>query len=845
MRSLTIAGVVRPWNEIERNTLKIDRALTYQVDSCSFRIAGAQPIEGSEVIIEDNGERLFAGIIVKSELSKTSQDKMLKVYQVDCDDYTILLDRKLVVEVYENMSASDIFLDIVAKYCPDFTVGGVQPNAPVIESTGTDFNYIHPSECFRWLCDYTGWHWQPDYFKDLQFFNTESLALPAPISLQIGGQFRFGKHSFDRQGLRNRIYVRGGTMLSDPQPVEWKADGVATIWGIPFKPHDISFDNVLGKIGVSGTAYSIGIENFSEDTATKDFLLNFQEKYIKKNLASTPAEGATISFMAKQDIQVITIVDDLASQAAIAAIEGGDGIYEHVIVNDKLMTLEAAEAAGEADLREYANPKVKGNFSTQVTGWMPGQIISINLPDRGIVGTYLIQRVTIEPSSPTYWTYSVEYGGRLIGIPDLLKALVSSQQKKQLNDTEILQRVISVTESIGVSDELVITERALPYLVEESAEYWVKEGGETFTHTETDTADFDGTHSDTEAVSDKVQLTAGPSGGYTSDLCTGGTAISGGDYNASLTKDKAYDDNESTPWCSQQVGTNISGVAYIGYDFGVTKHIRRVRIKKPGTDFSVSSIKVQRSSNGADWSDVQIIAPAAATGWETFDISASGVSRYWRLLANANLTGTNYWAVYEIEMMEEGVAYNASGTYTTLEIDPSAVGVANAATLTYEKTTPANTTLTVDYRIYNGSAWGDWQFDVASGVTIIAQGTTLTGYKVQARFNLATTDTAVTPSLNSLTVEVTPSIQIEFDSVGTNLNIWQPGSLPWAQPQYRTSEDGTIWGDWQDVSPLPRVYEVFFPGRVQVKSSSPVEIYNWKKPWEETDAVCGMVVVSN
>ena len=61
--------------------------------------------------------------------------------------------------------------------------------------------------------------------------------------------------------------------------------------------------------------------------------------------------------------------------------------------------------------------------------WQPGQIVEINLPDRGIQGEYLIQRVTTSPLTSKLWTFRVEYGGRLFGIADFLQALVSAQQK--------------------------------------------------------------------------------------------------------------------------------------------------------------------------------------------------------------------------------------------------------------------------------------------------------------------------------------------------------------------------------------------------------------------------------
>jgi len=455
-RHLYIAGVDRV-GDLEKGSLRIEQALTFQIDTCSFSIKGEQPAEGEEIVIESAGERMFAGIIVKSSLSRSFSDRSINVWNVDCDDYTALLDRKLVIETYENMSASDIFLDIVAKYCPGFTTNGVQMDAPNIEYIV--FDYLRPSECFKELCDYIGWHWQPDYYKDLQFFSAEALASPAPMVLEPGGRFKFGRHSIDTQGLRNRVYVRGGTMLSDFWTYEVKADGTARAWILPHKPHEIS-------LTISETPVTVGIENLHEET-NYDYMMNYQEKYIRcSEHTPTPVAGATISATYKYDIDVITMVEDLASQEAIALVQGGDGGYEHVIVDDSLSTIEAAEAAGLADLREHANPRVKGNFSTEADGWHPGQLVQINLPDRGVTGTYLVQRVTLSPvlSTPNVWSYKIDYGGRLLGIADFLKAMVSAQQKKQLNETSVLHEFIYGRERLGVRDQLITAPRALPYV---------------------------------------------------------------------------------------------------------------------------------------------------------------------------------------------------------------------------------------------------------------------------------------------------------------------------------------------------------------------------------------------
>jgi len=99
--------------------------------------------------------------------------------------------------------------------------------------------------------------------------------------------------------------------------------------------------------------------------------------------------------------------------------------------------------------------------------WQPGQIVEINLPDRGVEGEFLIQRVTIIPtwSNPSIWTFRVEYGGRLLGIADFLKALVSAQQKKRvIEPSKSIQKYIYGEETLTVGDELITATRGLPFV---------------------------------------------------------------------------------------------------------------------------------------------------------------------------------------------------------------------------------------------------------------------------------------------------------------------------------------------------------------------------------------------
>lgn len=450
--TFTIAGSDRTYDVLI--DWSIEQVLTSQEDSCSFVIkAGEPPVSGDELIVRDGQTKIFAGIIdeIKADF-KTSQ---VTFYECTARDYSYVIDRRLVVENYKNQSADAILRDIVNKYVPGFTVSNVSQEAPVIEVM--PFYYKRPSDCFKDLCKYVGWEWYVDYEKDLHFFNPMELGQQAPIVINNDSNIRKLKHEIDTSTLRNRVYVNGGTMLSDPQVIQWKADGVGRTWVLPWEPYDFSLQ-------IGGIAKTVGIESVDEETDC-DYLLKQKDKYLRASAQTqTPADGITIQLTAKQAIDVITVVEDLASQQAIAAMQGGDGVYEHYVSDDALVTVEAGEAAGTADLLQHANPKVKGSFDTEIPGWEPGQLVYIDLPARGISGTFLIQKVTIKPASATLLTFKISYGGRLLGIADFLKALVSSQKSKKSNDTNVIHKYVYGGEAAKVQDELALTPRSLPFL---------------------------------------------------------------------------------------------------------------------------------------------------------------------------------------------------------------------------------------------------------------------------------------------------------------------------------------------------------------------------------------------
>lgn len=132
----------------------------------------------------------------------------------------------------------------------------------------------------------------------------------------------------------------------------------------------------------------------------------------------------------------------------------------------------------------------------------------------------------------------------------------------------------------------------------------------------------------------------------------------------------AFDGVWNTLGWESASNTSMTGNVYIGEDFGSgnAKHIREITIKQGvnAVNNTISSFKVQRSTDNSTWTDVATITTPTDGGIYTYDLPASSAARYWRLLANAQ-SATNYWLVRELEMREivRNPALSTTYTYTT------------------------------------------------------------------------------------------------------------------------------------------------------------------------------------
>lgn len=142
--------------------------------------------------------------------------------------------------------------------------------------------------------------------------------------------------------------------------------------------------------------------------------------------------------------------------------------------------------------------------------------------------------------------------------------------------------------------------------------------------------------------------------GYSLDLCNNGTAISNGYWGVQYPA-YAFDNNLNVNWSSPHLNGGVSGVDWIGYDFGsgVTPTVERFTLKQNADiQNSISSVIIEYSDNGSNWTPLETVTIIEDAAVNTYTlIQTSSAHRYWRVMANDNTSAGSTWTVFEIEMM--------------------------------------------------------------------------------------------------------------------------------------------------------------------------------------------------
>ena len=196
---------------IQMDSLVITDELNETPNTCTFRVNGTVPAQGSEVIITlgstNNSTRLFAGHVLSSTQSYFETPANLRS-DVSCVDYTWLFSFEKVTKRYVNQSATVIARDLVSTYAAvnGFTTSNVAadlPSIPEITFTNEDLG-----EALSRVATRIGGYWYVDYHKDVHLFFTDTGTPPAALVPTHRSLAQVTKDA-DRTQTLSRVYVEG------------------------------------------------------------------------------------------------------------------------------------------------------------------------------------------------------------------------------------------------------------------------------------------------------------------------------------------------------------------------------------------------------------------------------------------------------------------------------------------------------------------------------------------------------------------------------------------------------------------------------------------------------------
>lgn len=452
MLQLDIAGTDRSsW--IDWTSLSKDEGLTRDPDTLGFFVKLTSDKStfslGSVVELYEDSTLVFAGILV--ERRESIHGGIVTGWEYSAKDYTHTLDKILVAKSYENMTAGAIVEDIITNYTDGtFTTTGIAPSSPTIKTVR--FNYEPVSRCLAILADQIGWDWYVSYSKSINFFDAQ-VATPTLTLTDTSGGFEWSSLVVDRNivELSNSVIVRGGEYKSDIAEADardvFKGDGTQTMFPLGYKYADI-------VVEVNDVVQDVGADNLT-DPLTVDVLYNFMEKFIRFNTA--PTSGHVVKVYGKAYIPVIAKVRDGVSIATY-------GEYQNIVIDKQITSIEEAQRVGRAKLLEWSEGKYEGMFKTRTTGIKTGDMVAIDSTIRGISGTFKINHISGRAVSSEAMEYTVQFlASGSITFADMIIGLLGEKKKNiVISDEEVVQRLETLNDTLGISDSLAVPIKTSP-----------------------------------------------------------------------------------------------------------------------------------------------------------------------------------------------------------------------------------------------------------------------------------------------------------------------------------------------------------------------------------------------
>ncbi len=367
---------------------------TYQGDGQWKWPIPAPRAEQEVVFLDAEGTRQFGGILVTPKEAEITTDTM--IYTCQCGDFSQWFDRHLVNQTFAaGITVQELVQNTVDQYVNTpgntrtFNTSGVQVN-PSVPLPIMQFYYLPPSQVMAQIVDLLGWGWYLGFDRTVHLYSSTYLPCPFldnilnlddlvdddPMPLGSWVNFELGE---DSSQLKNVVYITG-IYVADNKLYTQNAvgDGTTTMIQLNYQPPN---DQSTITVSVAGVQYAIALDQVdsipSGPCQAQTAYVNFSAQTVR--FCTAPAQGAAIVITYYPMLNTVVAEQDTASQTAMAAISGTDGVFEYNRMDPSLSaeTPTLAQTRAAMTLTKYAYPIAQGSFTSFISGWRVGMYFTL------------------------------------------------------------------------------------------------------------------------------------------------------------------------------------------------------------------------------------------------------------------------------------------------------------------------------------------------------------------------------------------------------------------------------------------------------------------------------------
>lgn len=326
------------------------------------------------------------------------------------------------------------------------------PTGPTIDTFVA--NYQRVSDLFDRLSELTGYMWDIGPDKVLRFLDRSTMTAPVALTQTSGADLAYSLDiESTREQYRNVQFVRGGLTETDTQQIEqFAGDGKQRTFVVALPISRVPV------VKVNNVVKTVGIRQV--DTG-KDWYWAENSNEISQDQSGTVLTASdTLRVEYYGYFPLLTIHREDVRVTERQTVEGGSGIYEQMESDEDITDAQLARDRAAGLLRRFGVIETTLRFRSRVTGWEPGQLLSVSRPEHGLSGDFLITRVDLSHEVKDEYRYTVTAvsGEAVESWVAFFKRIADARLLSRRSQNEVKSQVIALirtaSESVAVAESV-------------------------------------------------------------------------------------------------------------------------------------------------------------------------------------------------------------------------------------------------------------------------------------------------------------------------------------------------------------------------------------------------------